>query len=318
MSVEIYNLGWLELNTQRAYPLSETATGTDLTGVFKLPDSFALALYLSLDARSDPDPLAFHVSRVINTPGAVVVTVSHTDGTTVTEFGTVVVPVASHTEYSAYEFAVATGFRTSAGRLVVGTLAGMTAAPAGSFSFAADGGRLDADCVRPYLRGLTELAVDNGGGVSEPLTGRVVLTAGANIRLTVSPGETESVVRIDAIQGEGLLADCGCADDDALSPPVRSLNGVLPDSDGNIDLLAGNCVQVTPEANGVRVADTCAKPCCGSAELKRLQDDVTEVVSRLTGLTNNVNRFEALVATLTTVVLGSKLNDQGCDDGGCP
>lgn len=317
MSVEVYNLGWLDLNAQRAYPLSETASGLDVTGVFKLPDSFALALYLSLDVRSDPDPLAFFVSRVINTPGAVAVTVSHTDGTTVTEFGTAVVPAAAHVEYAAYEFAVATGFRTSAGRLVVGALSGMTAAPAGAFDFDAGGGRLDADCVRPYLRGLTELAVDNGGGVSAPLTGRVVLTAGANIRLTVSPGATESVIRIDAIRGEGLQADCGCADDDALSPPIRTLNGVLPNSDGNIDLLAGDCVQVTPGSNGVRIADTCAKPCCGSAELKRLQADVTEVVSRLTGLTNDVNRFESVVGVLSTTVLGSKLNDQGCDTGGC-
>lgn len=315
MGVEVYNLGWLDLNARRAYPLSETATCRDLTGVFTLPDSFVLALYLTVDARNDPDPLSFYVSRVINTPGAIAVTVSHTDGTTVTEFGTAVVPTSGHTEYAAYEFSVTPGFRTSAGRLVVGGLGEMRSAPAGAFDFDAGGGRLDSDCVRPYLSGLTELAVDNGGGISAPLTGRIVLTAGANIRLTVSVGDTESVVRIDAIQGEGLQADCGCADDDALSPPIRSINGVLPDPSGNVDLLAGTCVSVTPEGNGVRLADTCAKPCCGSTELKRLQTDVTEVTSRMTGLTNDVNRLESVVGTMTTTVLGSRLNDQTCNPG---
>lgn len=314
MSVELYNLGWLAVNAQRAYPLSETASRLDSSGTFRLPDSFAVALYLTLDVRSDPDPLAFFVSRVINTPGAVVVTVSHWDGAAATEFGTAVVTSSTHTEFAAYEFSVASGFGTSAGRLVVGSLAEMRTAPAGAFTFDQDAGRIDPDCVRPYLRGLTELVVSNGGDLSDPITGRVVLLAGTNMRLGVAVGPTETVVRFDAVSGEGLSVDCGCEDADALSPCVRTLSGVYPDSAGNIDVVGGDCIDVTTGEAVVRLSDTCAKPCCGSTELDRIMDDLERLATQQTSLTNFINRLETMITGFEMVILGSRLNDQGCDN----
>lgn len=314
MSVELYNLGWLQLNAQRAYPLSETASRLDDSGTFRLPDSFAVALYLTLDVRSDPDPLAFFVSRVINAPGAVVMTVSHWDGATATEFGTAVVPSAIHTEFDAYEISVASGFSTSAGRLVVGSLAEMRTAPAGSFTFSNDAGRIDPDCVRPYLRGLTELAVSNNGDLSDPMTGRIVLLAGTNIRLGVSVGPTESVIRFDAVSGEGLAVDCGCEDDDALSPCVRTLAGVYPDSSGNIDLVGGDCIDVTTGTAQVKLADTCAKPCCGSEQLDRIMQDLERLATQQTSLVNFINRLETMITGFEVIILGSRLNDRGCNN----
>lgn len=312
MSVETYNLGWLPLNEQRAYPLAESASRTDTTGTFKLPDSFLVALYVTLDAKAPTDPLAFYVSRVVNSPGVVVVTVSHWDGATAAEFGSFSVPSATHAEFDPYQITVKEAFAGSSARAVVGLLSEMRIAPAGAFGFGPEAGRLDPDCVRPSLRGLADLVVVNGSDVSEPITGRVTLVAGTNMRISIAAGPTETTVRFDAVQGEGLFADCGCADDDALAPCVRTISGVSADSTGNIDLVSGECVDIAPSGNGLVLSDTCAKPCCGSAQLEAITTDLQRIASQQTSLSNFVNRLETLITGLNMVVLGSRLGDEGC------
>ena len=55
MPIGIWNLEWLNHNSQRSYPLAEDATKTDITGTFTLPDDFILGLYFPIHAGLDVD-----------------------------------------------------------------------------------------------------------------------------------------------------------------------------------------------------------------------------------------------------------------------
>lgn len=312
MSVELHNLGWLELNSQRSYPLSETATGKDTTNTFELPDSFLVALYVTLDARIQPDPLSFFVSQIVNSPGAVVGVISYWNGTTAEVVGTFAVPSVTHTEFNPYQLTMSTNWSGSTARAVVGDLTEIGTLPVGTFNFDITGGRLDTDCIRPSLRGISDIVLVDGNERSEPITGRVTFIAGSNFRFGLIRSEGNTVIRFDAVNGEGLFTDCGCADDDALAPCIRTVSGVAAGTDGNIDLVGNSCIDVTVSGAGLLLSDTCAKPCCGSSELNAIVTDLQRISSQQVSLSNFVNRLETVINGLNMVVLASRLGDGGC------
>lgn len=309
----LFNLEWLNHNSQRSYPLAESATKTDQSGTFKIPDSLLLALYLPVSAGVSVEPDKFFVRRVTVFGTGVNVTVAYNDGTnSPPSVASAALAFDGHVEYRAYPLPGAGDFDDSLGKVVFGKLDELETLPPGEYTFDYAAGKLDPDCVRPTLRGVTSVVLVNGNDRSEKLTGILELTAGTNTKLSVVSGGATTVIRIDAIKGEGLTKECVCEDSAELYPCIKTINGIPPTANGDFTVLGDECLTVDGIVNGIRFNDQCSKPCCGCTELEAVTRDLERFGEAATSLQNFLNRLEGSVNRMNLTVLGSRLNDKGC------
>lgn len=311
MSAKWINVDWLNHNEQRSYPLTADATALDVSRVFRLPDDFLVALNLSVHAAVDVDPAKFHLKTVgvYGSGYSVVIGYKTLSGS---------IPVASaliardtHTRYAPYRLEGVGDFFDARGTLVIGRLENIDQQPAGQWEFDLEGGRLETDCLRPNIRNVVSLQVENGADVSQRIYGDVVLQAGANMRITpvLVYGE-DPVLVFDAIEGEGLTAPCACASEDA--QPILTINGIGPDADGNFSLAGSACLEVQEIKNGLRLQDTCSEPCCGCKELEAVTSALEQFGRQAATLENFLTSLEGRVSQMELVVLGSRIPDRGC------
>jgi hypothetical protein len=312
MPVGIWNLEWLNHNSQRSYPLAEDATKTDQTGTFKLPDDFILGLYLPVHAGLDIDVENFFIRSISVFATGYNISIGYDDGTgNVTVVATAVISQAAHTANMSYALPGVNAFDDTVGKLVIGILDSINQQPSGQFFFDYAGGKLDADCIRPIIRGIQSIRTLNNGELSAPITGHVIFSAGSNFQLSVTqvPG-LPAEIRFDAIDGAGLTEDCAC--EDTTVGPIKTINSIGPDSYGNFTLNGINCLEIQKIDNGIQLNDTCSSPCCGCAELEQLTKEIEMVSTAESTLENFVNQLALQMTNFSQTVLGSKLNDTGC------
>jgi hypothetical protein len=315
MPVGNWNLQWLNHNSQRSYPLTETATKTDITGTIRLPDSFIVGLYLPISATVVAAPTGFFISSVLISAAGFNIYISCTDsnGGTV-DVAAANIPRAGHTRNKAYAIGGVDAFSDTIGQIVLGDLAEVDRLPPGYYTFNSSDGLLEFDAIRPNLRGVSSLQVVNNNDISDFIYGDVVLVAGANMRIDVSSlvdGRTE--ITFKAIAGENLNDDCGC-NTPVDVPCIKCINGVCT-SDGNFTFAYDECVDIQPTNNGLIFSDTCASPCCGCAELDAITNQINRFSDGVATLQNFVTRLGSEVSQMSLVVLGSRLGDSGCTAG---
>src|SRR3954469_14521824 len=64
MPLGLWNLNWLNLNSQRKYPLADDADAVSESGDFTVPDEFIVELDLAVHAGVDVQPSRFFVHYV--------------------------------------------------------------------------------------------------------------------------------------------------------------------------------------------------------------------------------------------------------------
>lgn len=311
MPIGNWNLQWLNHNSQRSYPLTTWATKTDVKNSIRLPDSFIVAMYLPISATIDADTSRFFLKNVLISPTGFNITIGY-----VTAAGDIVdvaganIARATFTPNRAYALGGIDDFDDTVGHVVLGHLDEIDKLPPGFYTFDLDGGALEADVIRPNIRGVSRLRVTNNNQSSAFIYGDVTLVAGANIRISVAYTATDTKIIFDAISGLNLNADCICP-----APKegdcIRCINGVCSDN-GTFTLIANECVQLAPGSNSLTIKDICAQPCCGCAELDELNREIDRFRDGVTTLQNFVSRMGAEVTQMSLVVLGSKLGDAGC------
>jgi len=302
---EPWNVGWLNQNALRRYPLLDGVTAKDVTGEFRLPDDVMVDLLMTVHNWSELDPSGFHVSGVGVFQQSVVLRFGYLG----TEIAALVIAVASHTTNRTYEATILSDdFHDSVLRVAIGKLDALLDQPAGNWTFDATGGRILPTLIVPDLRGVSALYLRNGSSVSAALQGDVELVAGSNTRLTVSEVDGRHQIRIDAIDGEGLNDDCECTGAE-IGPCVRSINGVRPASDGNLLLLGDDCLKVAGDSgeNAVKLSDECSKPCCGCAELEVLKTSILTIENKVATTEQAAERLDAVISQMQSVLLASKI-----------
>lgn len=310
----IWVVEWPNQNSQRAYPLSELATRQDVTGAFRLPDDFLLSLTLPVNAALSVTSDKFYLQTIVIFPSGYNLTFGYYNGADNPKVASVVVPRALHTENLAYPAVGLGDFADTLGQAQIGRLDSIDEQPAGQFTFDFAGGRLDAFCIQPTLRGVSSIQLRNGSALSDRLYGEIELVAGTNMEISIEVDDESgySQIRFDALDGSDLTERCDCVGDDTKAPPIRTINGVPPTVDGDFSLVPGECIQISALTNGLSLLDTCSAPCCGCKELEAITSQLESFGDNVRTLENFGNRLQVEVTQMGQVVLGSRLNDSGC------
>lgn len=287
---------WLNANSTRSYPISETASKASVGGEIRLPDS--LIVDAKFNAPAGYVTGKFFVSAVELLPDRASVTLSFHNGTTASVVAVVVATTAAHVRNSSYQFQGAGTHHAVLGSLSLGKIVDAIATAQGKFQFSVEATPFEVSVVyisRPMIEYVT--LMEQGREVAK-LERIVRLAAGENIRLTRVDATT---IRIDAIPGENM-DDCPDPNPDA--PPIRTINGVPPDDSGNFRLAGSECIQVTSrEAYALEIKDLCSSSCCGCEELSSLIDGLRGVESQSSDLREMVyrafNEQSGMISTLT-------------------
>lgn len=316
MSLGLWNLEFLNHNAQRKYPLTDDSSGIDDSGSFTIPDDFIVELDLPVHAGMDVDPGRFFIRHV----GAYATGYSVVVGYQPAATGSEPVPVATaliarqaHRRNTAYVLGGIEPFADTVGKVVIGRLENIDGQPPGFWTFSLENARLEPDAVRPIIRGVSALVCVNGDQRSPPLQGVVELQAGQNMQIVpVLIAGQDPIIRFNAISGEGTVEECVCEGDAAVTDPIRTINGVGPTPTGDFHIVGTDCLQVEPIANGIRLVDKCAQPCCDCHDLERITRDLERLHRQAATVEDFVDRLRESVNTFDLIVLGSRLHDRGC------
>lgn len=318
MPLGIWNIQWLNQNSQRSYPLTDWATkrpigATDGDGL-ELPDDFIVALYFPVHAGLTVEPSKFFLRDLGIFPTGYNISIGYDDGSpTGLLVASVNVARSTHTENLSYAMAGMGDFDDCVGSIALGKLTSIDRVPPGQYRFTPAGGALEVDCIRPMIRGISSLTVVSGSERSARLYGDIELVAGDNMRIVASNVNSGNPsVTFSAISGEGLNEECICDDAEDTGPCIRFVNGISPLPDGNFRLLGDECLEVVATDHGLQLKDRCSQPCCGCAELDALIRQIDRFADGVLTFQNFVSRLSSEVTQMGQIVLGSRLGDQGC------
>jgi hypothetical protein len=174
MTDAVWNIEWLNQNSQRSYPLYDEATKEDSTGSITLPNSFIVGMYIPVHAGLDVDPEKFFLRQLQIDNVGFGIGIAYDDGTS--DFpivASVNISKAPHTENRTYALPGAGAFDQSIGRIAIGPLNEIEMRPNGLYLFDPINGRLDTDVIRPMIEGVTSITVVNGGERSPKLVGDI-------------------------------------------------------------------------------------------------------------------------------------------------
>jgi hypothetical protein len=284
------NLDFLNLNSIRNYPIRDSYSRVSTDGLFTIPNDFIVDMSVSAP---NNDHLDLYISRIVNTSTNINVEISVDHLGVVGNF---YIDVASTDAEDDITLIPNNDlFPQALGVLTVGTLDTITALAAGEFTFDASATALLMRVFTPATVGVNYLAFTDSKGNQVTLTGHVGINAESNLQFR-DGGNGHSVI-IDAGENLGLNKNC----DDSNSP-IKTINGVRPDDDGNFTLIPGDCVSIVDADFGVVINDTCGKPCLGCNEIGTLTDRLVTVESDLLKMTNYLNNLQAMLTQLSTIV----------------
>ena len=328
----VLGTGWLNTNSLRNYPLSQSATGVSSQSGFKLPDDLLLDMKLAVPyvfnasaAISSLHPAAFQITHIDVFPQGFVFAVGVATGSNLTAAVTVVaisepISFASFVPYSTVQLNGSTftagskaayDFSGSYGIAVLGNIAALQGL-GGRISFTLAEGRLEASIISFGPRRISGLKVANGDNLSSLLHGQITLASGPNHNINVTGTVTSGyTVTLNAIDGAGLAATCECSDVE-LGPCVRTINDVSPTAAGNITIVGSDCISVTNSPATIALSDTCAKPGCGCNELQVLVADVDALTTNLGLLQAQIAILTGSMGSLQDTCLASQIDSTSC------
>lgn len=308
-----WNLEWRNHNANRDYPVTNDATGYDVSGEFKLPRDFIVGLKLSVSVAHNVDPARFALKTIGVYATGFTIVVGYWDGSAMISVASALIPRESLGGPNTFRMGGIGNFVDVAGWVVIGKIDNIDLQPPGRWEFDLDSGRLEVDAIHPQVRGVSSLRARNGTAVSDPIVGDIILRAGRNMRITpvLESGE-DPVLVFDSIDGEGLNETCVCTGDVDVGPPIRTINKIPPTTEGDFTFLGSTCIEFTAIDNGLQVENPCSTPCCGCTELEVVTSALEQFGRQATTLENFLVSLEARVSQMDQVVLGAKLGDRGC------
>lgn len=278
----ITNPNWYDLNSDRAFPFLDSASRVAIQGGFVLPDDLIVDLRLS--AAASLDPTKFYLSRILAFEKGLMLHFA-CDGV---EVATTAVSSISTEEYQSYSVAGLIGHAVN-GTIVLGGASAVLAANILDYSFNLAATRIIPTLICPGQTGVTSLTVRDAMGDPIVLTGDITLLTGPNASMIVS-GQTITLGMTSGV----VINPCSCEDPGGLNrAAIRSINGVTPDIDGNLEVVTEGCPDLSTITNGLKLTDRCAEPCCGDAEITAVATATRDLDRLLADLANKEAQVES-------------------------
>lgn len=300
-----WNVEWLNQNASRNYPLDDDQDRLDTTGNFMIPNDLLVDMVLPVSPDLYTNPGAFYISSIVVFSQGIVITVSYSG----VMIASVAVAAGTHKHNSPYVLVGQGDFKEVVGHVVIGSLDGIMTLSPGVWEFTVDHARLSPSVIRPMLRGVSGLYIEQGGDVSDVIQGRISLVAGQNCRLRAYENNGHTTIYIDFIDGEGSVEKCICDHMPKDAPPIRTINGIPPNNEGNFELAGTSCILLEGLVNGLRFEDVCSEPCCGCDELEVVNSALENLATQINTLDNYANRLDNSMTNLTQNLIASKLSD---------
>lgn len=312
---------WLNTNSLRNYPLSQSATQQATNSSLEIPDNLFVDMKLAVPYINGMHPADFYISSITVYPQGFVFEIGY-DGAFSVPSIAVSSPVAftGFTQYSSIAIKGVTNsaiydFSQISGVAVLGDIAALQNR-VGTTTFNKQAARLESTVISFGPRRISGVRVINSGFTTPVLAGQISLQSGSNHSIQVTSAANYSTLKFNAIDGGGLSADCGC-NDVTLNPCIRTVNGIHGDAQGNLAIVGGDCIKVATSDAGLSISDTCAKPCCGCNELQVVVGDVGDMTTQLNTLALQISQLASAVNQLQTTCLGSSIDSTSCaHDGG--
>lgn len=313
MPLNLQNIQWLNQNASRSYPLTDDASKTDTTGTITVPDSFIVSLYMPVHAGIDVEPDKFFLHTLAIYPTGYNIAIGYDDGSASPPIiASVNIPRSTHTENRSYALPGVDEFDDMVGKIAIGRLTEIDLLPPGIFRFTPSSGAIEADAIRPEIRGVVSLTCVNGTDRSVPLYGHIEFVSGTNMRIVANTFlDRDPQIVFSAISGEGLNEQCICEEEDE-GPCIATINGISPLPNGDFRMTGDDCLVITPISHGLKLTDDCSQPCCGCTELQALTRQIDRFADGVLTFQNFVSQLGSVVTQMSSVVLGSRLGDQGC------
>lgn len=298
--------GWLNENSLREYPFHEgsglrpvDSAGTVVENGWSLPNCLVVDMSVAV-AGSNYDPFLY-LGQMSVVGGGVTLVFCDRNGDRVMSM---YADAETHERYSSYQMAGTGSFFDARGVICLGDLElFLENTPDGVYSFTPDEARIEPSCIRPSSVGVRTLkAVDSSGYTSLDLYGDVNLVAGENIRFDYKPEDNS--LWISADPNSGYIEDCDC--EESGGKIVRSINGIQTE---RVQIVGDECVTVTTDRTSgvIRISDTCAKPCCGCAEVSFINQTINDLQTSVKTMEGNVSSLGArLQSFVTSYVLSRK------------
>ena len=319
-SLSSQSLEFLNQNMHRNYPLLDTQVVTSEDGVY-LPSSFMVDLKMSIPCKLGNTDIAatrFFVSAVTRYSASVQVVISYQyDAEHSFECACSPEIVLADGSYPAVvTLTPAAGIpsdakwdplRSLTGELWIGSLQEM--ANLSSMKFTYEHAAINPTLITKIVRVdeiVSSVDVMVGDTLLGTVSGAVKLKAGDGISFELDTDTNELTIKVDDAwledQIQDIMTDIGT--------PLRSINGVTPDSAGNLNIGGMDCTDVNNVAYGIAISNPCSRPCCGDdsgdvADIKASQELLKDQVERLTqsmnafiiSLNNVETRLPSLVAS---------------------
>ena len=316
--------GWLNTNSLRNYPLSQSASCLSIDESMAIPDDLFVDLKIAVPYVVGVSPARFYVSTITVFPtgfvfeiGCAIVT-STVNITMSSAAVSALIPFdlaqyscvsikGTPNNYSNSSSPNTVDLSQIIGTVVVGNPQSIKSKTGVNY-FNLSGGSIESSAVSIGTKRLSGIKVFSSGSTTPLLAGQLVLQSGSNHRI-LSQGDK---IIFNAIDGGGLSSDCPC-NDITLSPCIRTINGITPSTIGDITVQGGDCITVEPgSTSSILISDSCAKPCCGCNELSVVATDVDSLVTQLNTLANQIAILSANVTSLQNTCLSSSVDPSSC------
>ena len=297
---------FLNQSLHRSYPLTDSSTGHDTSGVFTLSNALIADMFLCAPNLPQIDITKFYIQRVIVRTKVIDIFIGY-DGLTepLGRFKNIATGAALNTTYQFIPSELQTNdlytpLYYMTGQVIIGDT-DESVQSLGSWTFLPAETTILSTRVSQGVTNVQYIEINN-----RLFTGNVRLKEGSNITMDVDEqvisGETVTFITFNAsLAADSDLQLVNDADilnslTDAFGEPLKTINGLFPDADRNFDFVAVDCTRVTSLTHGIIIENPCARPCCDE------DDNVTLILESIANLNQRyaqiVSFYEGSIATV--------------------
>lgn len=146
----------------------------------------------------------------------------------------------------------------------------------------------EVSCLFVSSPALEAIQIYNGDDLLGSFNGILKLRAGENVRLSYVEDDPD-VIRIDFVDGENVQKVDECENAIPIHPPIRTINGIGPDENGNFTIDGGKCISIDTVVGLLKLIDLCSSSCCGCSELEVLMSGIKQVEDAITQIRSQIN-----------------------------